>query len=170
MANPELTVFEQTMQDFDNWSGEGEAPAYPLYSGNVVALVDRYPKFPGQVVIFPRNGLPGQDVGLYDLPVHERLGVDLVADTIARQMHIAFEGVRIIRHDEGYAIPDHPHTVLLPAARGEGKGLYEPSTFKPSGEYFSDMRTLLELTPQQQEILDSKLARIALEATVFDPT
>jgi len=164
------TVFEQAMADYASWDGKGQAPAFPLYNGEAVALVDRFPKFLGQVVIFPRRGFSGDDVSMFDLPTPISQAVDLVTHTIGRHMSKLFEGVRIIRHDEGYAVPNHPHTVLFPAGRGEGARLYEPSQFHPDEGYFDSMRELLALSERQTSLLDEKLGELLLSSGLHDPT
>ena len=166
MTSGELTVFEKTMQNYADWTGEGEAPAYPLYEGlEYVALVDRFPKFDGQVVIFPSHGQPGQETAPYNLPPSLRLGMDYLTHVIQTRMSSRYPKGRIIRHEEGFAVPDHPHVVLFPAQRGEGKKLYEPSQFEPDKSYYRETQRLLQLESDQKRIVDEKLKRL-IEAVV----
>lgn len=171
MSAQEQTVFQRTMEELHAWDGNGEPSAYPLYNGDsVVALLDKFPRFPGQVVIFPVQASPGSNASMFDLRTHVRLSVDLVAHTMGQRMQQVFWDKRIIRHDEGYAVPDHPHTILFPAKRSEGRKLYEASAFKPPDGYFSGMQEQLRLSDLQKRTLDSKIAVLALNATLLDPT
>lgn len=162
----DITVFEQTMLNFADWSGEGDAPAYPVYEGeDYVALVDRYPKFVGQVVVFPQEGRPGEDIAPYDLPARTRLGLDYLSHVVQSRMRTRFPQGRIVRHEEGFAVPDHPHVVLYPAQRGEGRKLYEPSGFEPDTRYFKTTQQLLKIEEDQKKIVDARLKKL-LEAIV----
>lgn len=166
MISADTTVFERTMQNFADWTGEGEAPAYPVYEGdNYVALVDRYPKFAGQVVVFPSRGNPGQETAPYDLPAPVRLGMDYLTHVVQGRMKSIYPTGRIIRHEEGFAVPDHPHVVLFPAHRGEGRKLYEPSEISPDEAYFREAQRLLRLETDQKKIVDERLQRL-LDAIV----
>lgn len=155
------------MRNLDDWSGEGSAPAYPIYETDdssplqVVALVDRFPKFFGQVVLFPRQGSPGEQVAPYDIAPAESLGLDYLARTVQSRMSEVFKGRRIIRHEEGFAVPDHPHIVLFPAKRGRGVRLYEPSLFKPDDRYFSAVQRKLRIAGQEKAKIDDRLKRLA---------
>lgn len=152
------TIFEQTMQNYAKWSGQGDAPAYPVYeSDDYVALVDRYPKFIGQVVVFPHAGRPGENVAPYDLPTGTRIGLDYLSHVVQSRMSSQFPRGRIIRHEEGFAVPDHPHVVLFPAERGQGKRLYEPSDFQPDTDYFKYTQRLLKIEEEQKKIVDERL-------------
>jgi hypothetical protein len=170
MHRPAATVFERSLEALGSWNGEGRAPAYPLHMGKIVIVASLFPKFPGEIVVFPEQGYPGQDVSLFDVPQHTRLQVDVAADTIGRKMQRAFEGVRIIRHDEGYAVPDHPHAVLLPAERGAGAGLYRPTEFHPDDSYFESIQAMLALTSHEGAALDEKIERLEVDAYVYDAT
>jgi diadenosine tetraphosphate (Ap4A) HIT family hydrolase len=158
----QVTVFEQTMRNYADWSGEGDAPAYPIYeSSDFVALIDRFPKFIGQVVIFPSHGTPGENVAPYDLPPVISLGIDYLSRKVQSRMSKVFPSSRIIRHEEGFAVPDHPHVVLFPAARGDGKKLYEPSLLKPDDAYFKEAQRQLRLEDEQKKLIDERLKRLA---------
>jgi hypothetical protein len=165
----ERTIFEQAMADYATWSGEGEAPAYPLYTGDVVALVAKVPKFVGEVVVFPSTGYPGQDVGLFDLDTHVRLGVELVAHTIGQKMMRAF-GVdkKVIEHDEGFGVPNHPHAVVFAAQRGEGARLYELSRLNPDQVYFELVQEMLALDERTTRLVDEKLGVLTQNAALLD--
>jgi len=165
------TVFQETMERYAAWQGdpEGEAPAYPVYNGaRVVGLVDLFPRFFGQLVVFPRDpGGLGEDVSMEDLPIHVQSSVGLVVNTFRRRMRQLFE-VRAIRHEEGYAVPDHPHAVVFPAARGEGVGLYQPSALGELGpDYFTGMQAMLTPPVEETRRLDQE---IELNYTLLDPT
>lgn len=160
----DVTVFEQSLQNLADWHGAGDAPAYPIYEGDRhVVLVDRYPKFLGQVVLFPTEGYPGQDLELYELPDDIVTPLDHLTRVIQRRMRAAYpqSGLRMIRHEEGYAVPDHPHTVLFPAERTKGKSLYEPSLLTPDQSYFKEVQRTLMLDQAQKIIVDERLKMLA---------
>jgi diadenosine tetraphosphate (Ap4A) HIT family hydrolase len=166
----ELTIFERTMQAYQNWDGTGDAPAYPVYDGDhVVALLDKFPKFLGQVVVFPRQAPGLEKATMFDLPKALRAGVDLVALTVGKRMGQAFEQL-IVEHREGRGVPNHPHTVLFPAAQGEGRGLYDASTFSALPRYFESMHELLALPRTEKETLDREVASLVLDGMLMDPT
>lgn len=167
MAECRPTIFEKAMTDLATWDGQGEAPAYPLYRGAAVAVVAKFPKFKGQVVIFPQEGNRGEPVSLHDLPLYQSLQVGTVAHVVAQKMQQVFPEGRIIRHDEGYGVPDHAHAVLFPAKQTEGRRLYDPPIELADG-YFERMQELLTLDEGQIRALDVGLAHLATLAAVGD--
>lgn len=121
------TVFQKVFRQYDEWEASGShgpAPARVAFRHvDVSALVDPFRKLPGTLVVIPNEATPGEDHHLAHLSASRRMQIALVCLEFGKKI-ITQTGIRAIEHTEGYGVPDHAHTVILPAARGVGKALY----------------------------------------------
>ena len=92
-------------------------------------LADISPKLPHQIVIIPAIGFAERDsASLHDLDLRTQLAIRALETTMQKKMETfsGISGVRGIIRGDGYAIPNHPHTVMFPALRGESIIYTEP--------------------------------------------
>lgn len=122
------TLFQGLWREYDEWHAAGalgKAPSRLAFDHrDVRAWVDPFRKLRGTVVVVPREGTPGVDAFVHDLPDHRQDQMTRVRNALTRKM-LTVTGLRPIEHVEGYGVPDHAHFVLCPAARGAGSALYE---------------------------------------------
>lgn len=119
---PSLTVFERVVQN---------APDEHLYLSErhkVLMAVDPFAKLPLQSVIAPTTGSAGQESHFDELPFRTQLKLHAASSFIGKKMlELCEPGERVIKHIEGFGVPDHPHIVTYVAERGQGRDLYDGS-------------------------------------------
>jgi hypothetical protein len=168
------TVFQKVSREYDEWTGtgsQGRPPARLAFGHpDVRVWVDPFRKLPGTVVVVPREGTPGKDAYLHDLPAHRLDQMSRVRVAFGRKM-LAITGVRPIEHVEGYGVPDHAHVVMFPAARGEGRALYESVERPGAEELEAELDTTLALYGMRGEEaagLRQRLTVLASMAILLD--
>ncbi|MDB5185606.1 MAG: hypothetical protein JWL85_129 [Candidatus Saccharibacteria bacterium] len=125
----------------------------------VLAAVDIKPKFPLQVVVALRYGTPGERADFDALPSYMKKRLHTVADFLGQKILAnCTEEQRVIRHTEGFGVPDHPHITLFAAERGQGKDLYNG---EPLGlEVVENTLKVLKFTDTQPAELEAELGQI----------
>jgi diadenosine tetraphosphate (Ap4A) HIT family hydrolase len=122
------TLFQRVFREYDEWEANdrtGKIPARVAFRHrDVSALVDPFRKLPGTIVVIPKEGTPGREQHLAHLPSTRLMQVALVCQAFGQKI-VEQTGLRSIEHTEGYGVPDHAHTVIFAAERGEGRALYE---------------------------------------------
>ena len=154
------TIFEKS------WQNPDSPFLYKNEEAGVGILADVFPKFPDQVVLIPRDGMPkNNNASMSDLDLKTQMGISCLISCMDEKMSI-FSGVpeaRAITHIEGFAVPNHPHVVMFPALRGESIDFFKPS--RHTDEEVRQMlvaRTLknLALTKEEKNGLDEEIQRI----------
>lgn len=171
-ANPE-TIFQRIFREMGDWQDKGRdgpPPAYPIFwsrNQRIMALIDRFPKFEHQVVVFPVEGTPGMRFDVHDLSPSRRLQLSLVSQAVGRKLLGAHPEMRAIQHVEGYAVDDHPHELLYPAARGAGPRLWQPSEEAERDVLIAAQERLM-FNGRETRWLEKRLAVVKLVSPFLD--
>lgn len=168
------TLFQRVFREYDEWEMSGQRGPRPsrvaFRHPDVSALVDPFRKLPGTIVVIPKEATPDAEHHLADLPPSRRMQLALVCQEFGKKI-IEHAGVRAIEHVEGYGVPDHAHIVIFPAAKGEGKALYEKVGLPEQPALDNELDNTLEqfgIVSVEAEILRRKLDLVGCASPMFD--
>lgn len=181
------TVFQTLVRKYDDWERkpEGDPPAQVLFRSKqygYTAVVDRFRKLKYTSVVFPDEGTPQRTALVANLPPSRAYGLFAVTQAISAKilkitgtMPAPYidgkppEGRTVpVSHIEGFGVADHPHIVLFPGKRGEGKRLYEADVPQPTPEELDEVWSTLLLTGSDKEALELQLEALHAVAPLLD--
>jgi diadenosine tetraphosphate (Ap4A) HIT family hydrolase len=127
----------------------GDLPSLPVYRSEdrgVMAILAEPQELPGQLVVFPRRAVSE----IHHLSVATENEMLLVTRALTRQVQKQLGAERVVRHTEGYGVPDHAHTVLVPSyERGDSDRIHHPSAERAPMHELVPMQELLTITELQ---------------------
>lgn len=144
------TVFEEV------WNDSTTPFLFRSDKHKVMAIADKFPRMPLQVVIAPASGNPGEIVHFHDLNEITQDKLWTVGKAIGKKILSASSSPqRSMFTLEGFAVEDHAHLIYYAGVRREGINRY-------TGELLGDLavqRTVEAITLSLDEsiALESKL-------------
>lgn len=144
------TLFERMWQ--------GEVPSLSVFKSEklgIMAILANPQETPGQLVVFPERAVPTYE----ELTVGEVNNMDFAMGGLARVLKARLNVERVVRHIEGYGVPDHAHGVLLPSyQRGDSDRIHHPAPRLPFDEFADKYSPLQQLLGVSEEFMESELA------------
>lgn len=122
----------------------------------VMAVLANPQETPGQLVVFPRRAVDT----LEELNWGERDVLTVATYGLAAHIKRVLPGVeRVVQHVEGYGVPDHAHTVLLPSyQRGDSDRIHHPSPRRPHEEFEQEFAAIKEALQFPEDMFEAELA------------
>lgn len=152
-TTPRSTIFERVWQQKTGHLFHSE-------KHGVMAVADKFPKMPLQVVVAPATGQPGEEVHFYDLaPEKQRKLLEVGLAVGSKILDHCMPGQRSMFTLEGFAVKDHAHIVYYAGERGQGIDRY---TGQVLGEE-AVRQTIEAITfePIEVKLLEARLDQIS---------
>lgn len=129
----------------------GSVPSLPVLTSEklqVGAILANPQETIGQLVVFPFR--PAR--ALEDLTDTEDRLLNFAVRGLAKHLRNVLGVDRVVRHAEGYGVPNHAHWVVLPSyQRGDSDRIHHPSDRLPWEEFaerYSATQQMLEVTEE----------------------
>ncbi|HSH55940.1 MAG TPA: hypothetical protein VK983_03880 [Candidatus Limnocylindrales bacterium] len=151
---------------------KGDIPSLPVLRHDtleVMAILANPQETVGQAVIFPKRA-----VGTFEELDHGQEQEMLLATrALARHMRSVLGVERVVRHVEGYGVPDHAHTVLVPSyQRGDSDRIHHPSERLPFEVFAEQCAHVQETLTVPADVIQNELFahQAYMQALIEDAT
>ncbi len=136
----------------------GDIPSLPVLRDEdmgVMAVLTNPQETVGQVVVFPSRPVATYE----DLTFREEEAMLVATSALAKHMRAALGVERVVRHVEGYGVPNHAHAVLLPSyQRGDSDRIHHPGQRLPFDEFTREYTATQERLKVPEKAIHAVLA------------
>ncbi len=125
----------------------------------VMAIADRFPRMPLQVVVAPSSGTPHKDQHFYDLGLdQQRKLLELGLIVGSKILNHCTPNQRSMFTLEGFAVKDHAHLVYYAGERGQGIDRYTGGIL--GDEAVQRTIEVVSFSPVEAEQAEARLAQL----------